>query len=38
MTRLILVAGLFLSFAAGLVSLPHADLLAGAPNVTLAAR
>ena len=38
MTRLILVAGLSLSFAAGLASLPHADLFAGVPVVTAPAQ
>jgi hypothetical protein len=38
MTRLMLVAGLFLGFAAGLVSLPQTDLLAGGGGVTIAAR
>lgn len=38
MTRLILVAGLSMSFVAGLVSLPRTDMSAGAPPVTLAFR
>ncbi len=38
MTRLILVAGLSMSFVAGLMSLPGGDMFAGTPSITMAAR